>query len=70
MQFFSPDDEHDVLETCRELQINKYIGKNLCVKLVTYQEPVCIVAYLYVLLQSGFYIGYINIYIYKFEHVI
>ena len=21
IQFFSPDDEHDVLETCRELQI-------------------------------------------------
>jgi len=28
-QFLSPDDEHDVLETCRELKnINKYIEKN------------------------------------------
>ena len=30
-QFVSPDDEHDVLETCRELKIknkNKYIVKN------------------------------------------
>jgi len=27
-QFVSPDDEHDVLETCRELKnINKYIEK-------------------------------------------
>ena len=32
------DDEHDMLETCRELQINKYIKKNLCVKLGNYQE--------------------------------
>ena len=23
IQFVSPDDEHDMLETCRELQINK-----------------------------------------------
>ena len=35
VQIVSPDDVHDVLETCRELQLNKYIGKNL---LVTYQE--------------------------------
>jgi len=28
-QFVSPDDEHDVLETCREIKnINKYIEKN------------------------------------------
>jgi hypothetical protein len=25
----SPDDEHHVLETCRELEINKYTEKNL-----------------------------------------
>ena len=37
-KFVSPDDEHDMLETCRELQINKYIEKNLCVKLGNYQE--------------------------------
>jgi hypothetical protein len=24
----SPDDEHIVLETCRELEINKYIERN------------------------------------------
>ena len=38
IQFVSPDDEHDMLETCRELQINKYYEKNLCVKLDNYQE--------------------------------
>ena len=40
IQFVSPDDEHDVLETCRELYIkkNKYIERNLCVTLVIYQE--------------------------------
>ena len=39
IQFVSPDDEHDVLETCRELQIkNKFIERNLCVSLVIYQE--------------------------------
>jgi len=28
-QFVTPDDDHDVLETCRELKnINKYIEKN------------------------------------------
>ena len=27
-QFVSPDDEHDVLETCRELKKIKYIEKN------------------------------------------
>jgi len=38
-QFFSPDDEHDVLEKCRELKNkNKYIGRNLLVTLVIYQE--------------------------------
>jgi len=35
-QFVSPDDEHDVLETCSEL---KYVHTTeLCVKLVIYQE--------------------------------
>ena len=34
IRFVSPDDEHDVLETCREL----YIEKNLCITLVIYQE--------------------------------
>ena len=39
IQFFSPDDEHEVLETCTELWIkNKYIERNLCVTLVIYQE--------------------------------
>jgi len=38
IQFVSPDDEHDMLETCRELYINKYNEKNLCVKLDNYQE--------------------------------
>ena len=28
-QFVSPDDEHDVLETCRVKNKNKYIVKNL-----------------------------------------
>jgi hypothetical protein len=38
--------EHDVLETCRELQIEiKYIEKNLCITLVIYQESL----HLYVL---------------------
>ena len=32
IQFVSPDDEHCVLETCRELE------KNLCITLVIYQE--------------------------------
>ena len=27
-QFVSPDDEHDVIETCRVKNINKYIEKN------------------------------------------
>jgi hypothetical protein len=36
-QFISPDDEHDVLETCRELKI-KIHRKELCVTLVIYQE--------------------------------
>jgi hypothetical protein len=27
-QFVSPDDEHDVLETCRAKNINKHIEKN------------------------------------------
>jgi hypothetical protein len=34
VQFVPPDDENDVLETCRELKI----GRNLCVTLVIYQE--------------------------------
>jgi hypothetical protein len=39
IQFVSPDDEHYVLETCRELYIkNKYVESNLCVTLVIYQE--------------------------------
>jgi hypothetical protein len=33
----SPDDEHHVLETCRELEINKYIEGNWCIKLVICQ---------------------------------
>jgi hypothetical protein len=37
-QFVSPDDEHAVLETCRELDKSKYIERNLCVTLVIYQE--------------------------------
>ena len=40
IQFFSPDDEHNMLETCTELYINKYIEKNLCVKLDNCQESV------------------------------
>jgi hypothetical protein len=36
-QFVSPDDEHDVLKTCRELKI-KIHSKELCVTLVIYQE--------------------------------
>ena len=36
-QFVSPDDEHDVLETCRELKI-KIHRKELCVTLVIYQK--------------------------------
>jgi len=38
IQLVSPDDEHDMLDTCRELYINKYIERNLCVKLGNYQE--------------------------------
>jgi len=38
IKFVSPDDEHDMLETCKELYINKYIEKNLCVKLDNCQE--------------------------------
>ena len=38
IQFVSPDDEHDVLKTCRVINRNKYIEKNLCITLVTYQE--------------------------------
>ena len=37
-QFVSPDDEHDVLETCRVKNKNKYIERNLYVTLVIYQE--------------------------------
>jgi hypothetical protein len=37
-QFVSPDDEHNVLETCRVKNKNKYIEKNLCVTLVIYQQ--------------------------------
>ena len=43
-QFVSPDDEHDVLKTCRELNNkNKYIERNLCVTLVIYQESLHVV---------------------------
>jgi hypothetical protein len=39
IQFVFPDDEHDVLETCRKLKTkNKYIEMNLCVTLFIYQE--------------------------------
>jgi isopentenyldiphosphate isomerase len=40
-QVVSPDDEHDVLETCRYRVKNKnrYIERNLCVTFVIYQEP-------------------------------
>ena len=39
IQFVSPDDEHDVLETCtRVINRNKYIEKNMCITLVIYQE--------------------------------
>ena len=42
-QFVSPDDEHHVPGTCRELKIkNKYIYRNLCVTLVIYQESLTI----------------------------
>ena len=37
-QFVSPDDEHNVLETCRVISRNKYIEKNMCITLVIYQE--------------------------------
>jgi hypothetical protein len=37
-QFVSPDDERDVLKTCRVNSRNKYIERNLCVMLVIYQE--------------------------------
>ena len=37
-QFVSPDDEHDVLETCRELKIKINTQKELCITLVIYQE--------------------------------
>jgi len=37
-QFVSPDDEHDLLETCRELKIKIIHRKELCVTLVIYQE--------------------------------
>jgi hypothetical protein len=37
-QFVSPDDEHDVLETYRVKNKNKYIERNLCATLVIYQE--------------------------------
>ena len=38
IQFVSPDDEHDMLETWRVINRNKYIEKNLCITLVIYQE--------------------------------
>jgi hypothetical protein len=39
-QFVSPDDEHDMLETCRELKIKIKINssKELCLTLVIYPE--------------------------------
>ena len=40
IKFVSPDDEHDMLETRRELKINKNkcVERNFCVTLVIYQE--------------------------------
>jgi len=38
IQFVSPDDEHEVIETCRELQLKINIERNLWVTLVIYQE--------------------------------
>ena len=38
IQSVSPDDEHYVLETCRVINRNKYIEKNMCITLVIYQE--------------------------------
>jgi len=35
-QFVCPDDEHDVLETCRELKMKITHRKELCVTLVIY----------------------------------
>ena len=43
IQFVSPDDEHDVLVTCRAINRNKYIEKNLCITLVIYKESYRIV---------------------------
>ena len=37
-QFVSPDDEHDVLETCTELKNKEIHRKGLCVTLVVCQE--------------------------------
>ena len=61
IQFVSPDDEHDVLETCRVKNKNKYIERNLCVTLVIYQESLqdarstkCIMRTMYVLWASIF----------------
>jgi hypothetical protein len=38
IQFLSSDDEHDVLKTCRVINRNKYIEKNLRITFVIYQE--------------------------------
>jgi len=38
IQPLCPDDDHDVLETCRVINRNKYIEKNLCITLGIYQE--------------------------------
>ena len=38
MQSVSPDDEHDMLETRRELWINKYIENNFYIELDNYQK--------------------------------
>jgi hypothetical protein len=51
IQFVSPDDEYDVFETCRVINRNKYIERNLCVTLVIYQEsPINKTVFAYLLL--------------------
>jgi hypothetical protein len=41
MQLVSPNDEHNVLETCRVINRNKHIENNLCITLIIYQELYC-----------------------------
>ena len=38
MQFWPPDDEHIVLETCRGIKYTYYKTKILCIKLVNYWD--------------------------------